>query len=145
MNFCSPYTVEVVKITDALAQCEYFDAKQHRVPPDQPLTTSTQPGSAGELRIKFKEATLAGDRLRLAGAAVKTVGHAATLDAHNFVVATRDQERASGQWMDTVVFSWLPGGYTLRGAVLLFAQVDADGNMLNFFPSTDPQIRNNEA
>jgi hypothetical protein len=145
MTSRSPYTVKVVNTGGGVALCAYFDAEHQPVPAEQPLTTETQAGLPGELIIGFAETVVEGTRLRLVGAAVKTRGHEAALDGRNYLVATRSPGATSGEWVDAVVCTWRPGSYTLRGVVLLFAEVDDDGQMLSFLPSTDPQIKNEEA
>lgn len=145
MPFASPYTVTVSAINGGVAQCSYFDVDHQPVPAGQPLSTSTQAGLPGELIIGFTETVVAGTPLRLVGAGVKTVGGDPIMNPYNFLAATRAPGAASGEWVDALTIPWGPDKYTLRGVVLLFAQVDANGNVVCLIPSTDPQIKNDEA
>lgn len=141
-TFVPPYTVTVTSTASGLSQCSYVDGNGLPVPPDAPLTTSTPKGEAGELAIVFTETTVDGENLRLVGAAAKTVGNDPTMNPYNYLSATRTQS-ADG-WVDGVVVPWGPNNYTTRGVVLLFAQVSDAGDMLNFYPSADPQTQNDE-
>lgn len=137
MSYESPYAVSVTSTAGGLAHCSYTDANGVVVPPGVPLTTSTPEGQAGELQFNFVES----QNLRLVGAVVKTVGNDPELGSHNYLGATRDA--ATG--LDGVTVPWAVDRYTVRGVVLMFAQVDANGDMVNFFPSTDPQVKNTDA
>ncbi|MGQ3051340.1 MAG: hypothetical protein ACT6S0_06120 [Roseateles sp.] len=141
MAFVPPYLVTVTATTGGLAQCSYVDGNGQPVPPDAPLTTTTPADQPGNLVINFVEAKVAGQRLRLVGAAVKTVGHDPSLNPHNYLFATRTQ-CAKGEWTDSVDIPWAPDSYTTRGVVLLFANVDKNGDMVAFIPSADPQTQN---
>jgi hypothetical protein len=111
------------------------------VPPGVTLTTQTPTGEPGSLDFDFGETVVGGLNLRLLGAAVKTVGNDPTMLSYNYLYATREQSE-KGDWADYLAVPWSPDMYTTRGVVLLFASVDADGNMLAFIPSTDPQTQN---
>lgn len=137
-----PYTVTVTSTVGGLSQCTYVDGNGVQVPPDAPLTTSTPEGQVGELTISFTEATVDGENLRLVGAAAKTVGNDPTMNPYNYLPATRAQ--SGDGWVDAVVIPWGANNYTTRGVVLLFVQVSDAGDMLNFYPSADPQTQNDE-
>jgi len=137
MSYVSPYAVSVTSTAAGLAHCSYTDANGVVVPPGVPLTTSTPEGEAGELQFNFTES----QNLRLVGAVVKTVGNDPTLNPYNYLGATRD----ASTLVDGVTVPWGPNLYTLRGVVLMFAQLDANGDMVNFFPSSDPQVKNTDA
>lgn len=139
-TYVPPYTVTVNSTAGGLAACSYTDANGRVLPVGTPLTTKTPSGDSGSLEIKFVEATVSGQALRLVGATVKTVGHRATLSAANNLYTDR-QESGSG-YLDSVTVPWAPDAYTTRGVVLLFAQVDANGDLLNFVPSADPEVQN---
>lgn len=141
-TFVPPYTVTVTSTVGGLSQCTYVDGNGQPVPPDVPLTTSTPNGEPGELAIKFTEATVDGENLRLVGAAAKTVGNDPTMNPYNYLPATRTQ--TSDGWEDGVVIPWGADNYTTRGVVLLFVQVNDAGDMVNFYPSADPQTQNDE-
>jgi len=141
-TFVPPYTVTVTSTVGGLSQCTYVDGNGQPVPPDVPLTTSTPKGEPGELAIKFTEATVDGENLRLVGAAAKTVGNDPTMNPYNYLPATRTQ--TSDGWEDGVVIPWGADNYTTRGVVLLFVQVNDAGDMVNFYPSADPQTQNDE-
>jgi len=137
MSFVSPYAVTVTSTAGGLAQCSYTDATGAAVPSGVPLTTSTPEGQAGELQFNFVES----QNLRLVGAVVKTVGNDPTLNPYNYLGATRD----ASTLVDGVTVPWGVDMYTTRGVVLMFAQVDDKGDMVNFFPSADPQVKNTDA
>lgn len=139
-TFVPPYTVTVTSTAGGLAACSYTDGNGVPVPPDTPLTTTTPAGVDGSLTIQFTETPVSGVDLRLVGATVKTVGHDPTLFAYNNLYAER-RSTADG-YSDTVTVPWAADAYTTRGVVLLFAQVDANGDMLNFVPSADPEVQN---
>ncbi|MDR7297660.1 MULTISPECIES: hypothetical protein [Roseateles] len=139
-TFVPPYTVTVTSTAGGLSQCTYVDGTGAVVPPDTPLTTSTPRGQDGELAINFAETTVDGEQLRLVGAAAKTVGNDPTMSPYNYLPATRAQSGSA--WVDSVVVPWGANNYTTRGVVLLFAQVDDKGDMVNFYPSADPQTQN---
>ncbi|MDR7268452.1 hypothetical protein J2X20_001081 [Pelomonas saccharophila] len=141
-TFVPPYTVTVTSTAGGLSQCTYVDGNGLQVPPDALLTTSTPTGQAGELAINFTEAVVDGESLRLVGAAAKTVGNDPTMNPYNYLPATRAQ--AGDVWVDGVVIPWGPNNYTTRGVVLLFVQVNDAGDMVNFYPSADPQTQNDE-
>jgi hypothetical protein len=140
-TYVPPYTVTVSSTATGLAACTYTDATGQQVPRGAPLTTKTASGDEGSLAIQFTETTVSGVELRLVGATVKTVGHKPRLTSHNNLYAER-AEQGDGSYLDTVTVPWAPDAYTTRGVVLLFAQVDANGDMLNFVPSTDPEVQN---
>lgn len=141
MSFVSPYTVTVNSKAGGLAQCSFVDATGAKVPPNTVLTTTTPAGLPGSLQFRFVEA----DNLRLLGAAVKTVGNDPALHDYNYLYGNRQKSEDSKEWVDSVEVTWGTNMYTLRGVVLLFAQVDDEGRMLNFYPSADPQVRNEDA
>lgn len=141
-TFIPPYTVTVVSTEGGMSQCTYVDGNDLPLPLDAVLTTTTPPGEAGALEIGFIETVVDGKSLRLVGAAVKTVGDDPTMNPYNYLSATRIHKRG---WVDTITVTWTPNTYTVRGLVLLFAQVNANGDMVNFYPSSDPQTRNDEA
>lgn len=139
-TFVPPYTVTVTSTAGGLSQCSYVDGNGVAVPQDVPLTTTTPKGKPGVLAINFTEATVDGENLRLVGAAAKTVGGDPTMSSYNYLPATRTPSDDS--WIDGVVVPWGADHYTTRGVVLLFAQVDSKGEMVNFYPSADPQTQN---
>ncbi len=141
-TFVPPYTVTVTSTAGGLSQCNYVVGTGAPVPPDSPLTTSTPSGQEGQLAINFTEATVDGENLRLVGAAAKTVGNDPTMNPYNYLSASRVQ--SSDGWVDSVIVPWGANNYTTRGVVLLFAQVNDAGDMLNFYPSADPQTQNDE-
>ncbi len=136
MTYASPYTVTVTSTAGGLAHCTYTDASGAVVPAGQRLTTSTPEGQPGALQFNFTES----QSLRLVGAVVKTVGNDPTLNPYNYLGATRDVETL----LDVVTVPWGVDLYTVRGVVLMFAKVDDNGDMLNFFPSSDPQVQNTD-
>jgi len=140
-TYVQPYTVNVSSTATGVALCTYKDATGQQVPAGTPLTTKTKAGEEGSLAIRFTETVVSGVKLRLVGATVKTVGHDPTLFSYNNLYATR-QQTGTGGYLDTVVVPWAPDAYTTRGVVLLFAQVDSNGDMINFVPSTDPEVQN---
>lgn len=141
-TYVSPYTVTVTSTAGGLAQCSYVDGNNQQVPAGTVLTTSTPAGEPGELVFNFTEATLQRQNLRLVAAVVKTVGNDPTMGAHNYLTASRTE--SGGQWLDSVIVPWSIDTYTVRGVVLVFAQVDNEGAMMNFFPSADPQTENDK-
>lgn len=138
-TFIPPYTVTVTSTIGGLSQCTYMDGNGESVPSGAPLTTSTPEGQEGTLAIEYWEATVSGEDLRLVGAAVKTVGNDPTMNPYNYLPASRTN--TPNGWMNGVVIPWGADMYTTRGVVLLFAQVD-DDEMVNFYPSADPQTQN---
>ncbi|WP_457423012.1 hypothetical protein [Roseateles sp. P5_E7] len=142
-TFVPPYTVTVTDTTGGLAQCSYVDGNDQQLPAEALLTTSTPANQSGSLLINFTETMVDGLNLRLVGAAVKTVGNDPTMNPYNYLPAERT-EGSEGDWVDGVLVPWAPNQYTTRGLVLLFAQVTNSGDMVNFFPSADPQTKNNE-
>jgi len=141
-TFVSPYTVTVTSTAGGLSQCTFVDGNGVQLPPDAVLTTSTPKGEGGELVINFLEATVNGENLRLVSAAAKTVGNDPTMNPYNYLPASRTE--SNGSWTDSVVIPWGPDHYTTRGVVLLFVQVNDAGDMVNFYPSADPQTQNDE-
>lgn len=141
-TFVPPYTVTVTSTAGGLANCSYVDGTGKPVPSGTPLTTTTPAGQDGQLPFSFVESTVEGKSLRLVGAAVKTVGNDPTMNAYNYLQATRTE--SDGAWWDAVVIPWSADTYTTRGVVLLFTQVDASGDMVNFYPSADPQTQNDQ-
>ncbi|MBA4217136.1 MAG: hypothetical protein IIA03_04660 [Proteobacteria bacterium] len=141
-TYVSPYTVTVTSTAGGMSHCSYVDGNGLTVPPGTVLTTSTPKGQPGELGFIFKEATVDARTLRLVGAAVKTVGNDPTMNPYNYLPATRTE--SDGGWTDGVVVPWSADAYTMRGVVLLFAQVNDHGDMVNFFPSSDPQTQNDQ-
>lgn len=141
MTYVSPYLVTVTSTAGGIAACTYIDGNGETVPPDVVLTTQTPAGQAGSLDFDFGETVLAGQNLRLLGAAVKTVGNDPSMQPYNYLYATREQSE-KGHWVDYLSVPWAPDTYTTRGVVLLFASVDANGDMVDFIPSTDPQTQN---
>lgn len=144
-TFVPPYTVTVVGTAHDMVQCTYVDGTGATVPPDTVLTTNTPRGLEGALAINFTETKVEGKSLRLVGAAVKTVDHDPTMTPANFLSATRTQGGSGEDWVNGIVVPWGADMYTLRGVVLLFAEVNNKGAMVNFLPSTDPQTQNDEA
>lgn len=141
-TFVPPYAVTVVSTAGDMSRCTYVDGNGQPLPPGTVLTTTTSPGEPGALEINFTEAVVDGKSLRLVGAAVKTVGNDPTMNPYNYLPATR---AAQGEtWVDGIVVPWGVGMYTLRGLVLLFAQVNDNCDMINFLPSSDPQTQNDE-
>lgn len=143
-TFVPPYTVTVDSTAHDMAQCSYVDGNGVSVPADTVLTTSTPRGLEGALAINFTETKVGGKSLRLVGAAVKTVDHDPTMTPANFLSATRTQSGTDEPWVDSIVVPWGVDMYTLRGVVLLFAEVNNKGDMVNFLPTTDPQTRNDD-
>lgn len=141
MAFVPPYLVSVTTTAGGLARCSYIDANGKPVPPGQPLTTSTPEGEAGSLTFNFVESVLDGKNLRLLGAAVKTVGNDPTMFPYNYLYATRSTS-PDGETTDSVTVSWSTDTYTKRGVVLLFGNLDDEGNMIGFIPSSDPETQN---
>lgn len=141
MAFVPPYLVSVTSTAGGLAACSYVDGNGVPVPDGTVLTTSTPANEPGSLTFNFVETTLDGQNLRLLGAAAKTVGNDPTLYDYNYLYATRAQT-ADGDWMDTLAVPWGPNHYNTRGVVLLFANVDGNGDMIGFIPSADPQTQN---
>lgn len=141
MPYVSPYQVTVTSTAGGLAACSYVDGNGVTVPHGAILTTQTPPDTAGCLEFDFTETVVEGKNLRLLGAAMKTVGHNATMQPHNYLYATRE-ESEKGDWTDYLQVEWLPNSYTTRGVVLIFAAVDDNGEMVAFFPSSDPQTQN---
>jgi len=141
-TYVSPYTVTVISLAGGLAHCRYVDGNNQPVPSNTPLTTQTPKGQEGSLIINFTETTVDTANLRLVGAAVKTIGNDPTMNPYNYLPGTRAP--ADDQWIDEVIVPWGPDLYTTRGVVLLFAQVTDSGDMVNFFPSSDPQTQNND-
>ena len=141
-TFVPPYTVTVTSTAGGLATCSYVDGTGKSVPSGAVLTTTTPAGQDGELPFSFVETTVDGKQLRLVGAAAKTVGHDPTMNPYNYLPATRTE--SDGAWWDGVVVPWSAGAYNRRGVVLLFAQVDPSGDMVNFYPSSDPQTQNDQ-
>ncbi|NCT81859.1 MAG: hypothetical protein GXC94_01825 [Comamonadaceae bacterium] len=139
-TYIPPYTVTVSSTANGFAACAYTDGNGVAVPEDTVLTTTTAAGKAGNLEFRFTEVPVSGVALRLVGATVKTLGHDPALAPYNNLYAKRE-ETADG-YVDTLSVSWAPDAYTTRGVVLLFAQVDAKGGMLNLVPSTDPEVQN---
>lgn len=139
-TFIPPYTVTVNSTHGGQSQCSYVDGNNAPVPPNTVLTTTTPKGDEGELPINFIEAKVEGKHLRLVGAAVKTVGNDPTMSPYNYLPATRTLTDIG--WVDGVTVPWSADTYTTRGAVLLFAQVNDVGDMINFYPSADPQTKN---
>jgi hypothetical protein len=125
-----------------MSKCSYVDGNGVPVPHHAVLTTSTPPGEDGALTINFTETTVDGESLRLVGAAAKTVGNDPTMNPYNYLPASRTQ--SGDGWVDGVVIPWGPDQYTKRGVVLLFAQVTDAGEMVNFYPSKDPQTENDQ-
>lgn len=137
-TFVSPYTATVTTTTpDGMAVCSFVDGKNLPVPDGTVLTTGTYPGQPGTLQIRFVEA----NGLQLVGAVANTVGTDPALGASNMLSATRVASQRGG-YVDTVTLPWAPDSYTTRGVVLMFAQVDASGMMVNMLPTSDPQVRN---
>ncbi|PZP35219.1 MAG: hypothetical protein DI603_04925 [Roseateles depolymerans] len=91
------------------------------------------------MQIRFVEA----NGLQLVGAVANTVGADPALGAANMLAATRAPSSRGG-YVDTVTLPWPQDTYTTRGVVLMFAQVDASGMMVNMFPTSDPQVRNDQ-
>ena len=141
-TYVAPYTVTVTSTTGGLSHCTFVDANGVQLPADAALTTTTPQGQNGSLTIKFVEATVNGENLRLVGAAVKTVGNDPTMYPNDYLGATRTQ--SGNTWEDAVNVPWSADHYTTRGVVLLFVQVTANGAMVNFYPSADPQTKNNQ-
>lgn len=141
-TYVSPYQVTVTSVAGGFAACTYIDGNGVTVPASAILTTQTPAGEPGNLEFDFAETVVGGQNLRLLGAAVKTVGNDPTMQSYNYLYATRE-ESGKGDWADYLSIPWAPDMYTTRGVVLLFASVDANGNMLAFIPSTDPQTQNN--
>jgi hypothetical protein len=142
-TFVPPYAVTVTSTVGGLAKCSYVDGNGRSLPPGTVLTTTTPSGQEGELPLTFVETTVDGKSLRLVGAAVKTVDNDPTMHPYNYLPATRTQ--SDGVWCDGVVVPWSADTYTRRGVVLLFAQVNAAGDMVNFYPSADPQTQNDQS
>lgn len=141
-TYVPPYTVTVTSTAGGLAQCSYVDGTGKSVPAGTVLTTTSKPGEQGEMPFKFAEATVEGQSLRLVGAAVKTVGNDPTMHQHNYLYA--DRTESNGVWTDEVTVTWAADSYTRRGVVLLFAQVNLEGDMMNFYPTMDPQTQNDQ-
>jgi len=141
-TFVPPYTAVVTSTAGGMSNCTYYDANGLELPSGTVLTTTTPKGEPGELAINFIESTVDERNLRLVGAAVKTVGNDPTMNPYNYLPATRTA--TSDGWMDGVVVPWSANTYTTRGVVLLFAQVSEAGDMMNFFPSADPQTENDQ-
>jgi len=141
-TFVPPYTVTVSSTAGGLAHCSYIDGNGQPVPAGTVLTTTTPAGEEGSLPITFTETQVGGQNLRLVGSAVKTVGNDSTMNPYNYLPATRTE--VSDGWEDGVVVPWAANQFTTRGVVLLFAQVTDAGDMINFFPSIDPQTQNDE-
>lgn len=139
-TFEPPYTVTVSSTQGGVAACSYTDARGVPVPSGTPLTTKTPAGEQGSLSIQFVETVVSGVPLRLVGATVKTIGHDPKLTSYNNLYA--DRTVSGDGFADTVTVPWAVDAYTTRGLVLLFAQVDDNGDMLNFVPSTDPEVQN---
>jgi hypothetical protein len=140
-TYVSPYLVTVTSTAGGLAACTYVDGNGVTVPAGVTLTTQTPAGEAGSLDFDFGETVVDGQNLRLLGAAVKTIGNDPAMQPYNYLYATRGQSE-KGDWVDYLAVPWAADMYTARGVVLLFASVDASGNMLAFIPSTDPQTQN---
>ena len=140
MTYYSPYLVTVTSTAGGMAACSYVDARGQKLPPDAVLTTQTRPGAPGRLAFDFVETRVDGQRLRLLGAAVKTVGNDPTMQPYDYLYATRD--RGGKGHIDHLSVPWSPDTYTRRGVVLLFGSVDDKGNMIAFIPSSDPQTQN---
>lgn len=141
-TFVPPYTVRVASTAGGMSHCSYVDGNGLPVPHGSVLTTSTPKGEAGELAINFTETVVDGQNIRLVGAAAKTVGNDPTMNPYNYLPATRTE--SDGAWVDGIAIPWGADNYTTRGVVLLFAQVTDAGDMVNFFPSTDPQTENDQ-
>jgi hypothetical protein len=139
-TFVPPYTVTVTSTQGDIAACTYIDGNGLVVPDGQPLTTKTPPNEPGSLEIRFTETVVDGQPLRLVGATAKTVGNDPALQPYNNLYAARS-EGADG-YVDTLTVPWGPNAFNTRGVVLLFAQVDSRGDMVNFVPSTDPAVQN---
>jgi hypothetical protein len=144
-TFVPPYSVTVTSTAGGLATCSYVDGNGQTVPAGTVLTTSTPAGQEGSLEFKFIETQVDGENLRLVGAAAKTVGNDPTMNPYNYLPAARAQQAQGADWLDTVVVPWGADQFTTRGVVLLFAQVSDAGDMINFYPSSDPQTQNDEA
>ena len=142
-TFVPPYTVTVTGTAGGLAKCAYVDGNGQPVPSGTVLTTTTPAGQDGELPFSFVETTVDGMSLRLVGAAVKTVGNDPTMNPYNYLAASRTE--SDGAWWDAVTIPWSADTYTRRGVVLLFAQVSSSGDMVNFYPSSDPQTQNDQS
>jgi len=140
-TYVSPYQVTVTTTAGGLAACTYVDGNGQTVPPGVILTTQTPAGEEGSLEFDFGETVVDGQNLRLLGAAVKTVGNDPTMQPYNYLYAVRE-ESEKGDWVDYLTIPWAANMYTTRGVVLLFANVDSNGNMLAFVPSADPQTQN---
>ncbi len=139
-TYVSPYTATVTSTTaDGLAVCSFVDGKNQPVPDGTVLTTGTYPGQPGQLQIRFVEA----NSLQLVGAVANTVGGAPALGATNMLTAARAASPRGG-YVDTITLPWAADTYTTRGVVLMFAQVDANGMMVNMLPTSDPQVRNDQ-
>lgn len=141
-TFVPPYTATVTSTAGGMSKCTYVDGNGVALPQGAVLTTTTPEGQEGELTINFTEAKVGGKNLRLVGAAVKTVGNDPTMNAYNYLTAERNQ--SGSVWIDSIVVPWSVDTYTRRGVVLLFAQVSSSGDMLNFYPSSDPQTQNDQ-
>ncbi|MFG6440868.1 hypothetical protein [Roseateles sp. LKC17W] len=138
-TYVPPYTVTVTSTQGGLAACTYIDGQGQVVPDGQPLQTTTPPNEPGSLEFRFTETVVDGRALRLVGATAKTIGNAPTLQPYNNLYATRSPDDG---FVDTLTVPWVPNAFTSRGVVLLFAQLDDKGEMLNFVPSTDPEVQN---
>lgn len=141
MAFVPPYQVTVVTTAGGLARCSYVDGSGQPVPPGQTLTTSTPAGEAGSLTFNFEESVVDGKNLRLLGASVKTVGNDPTMYPYNYLYATRETSE-EGVTTDSVTVTWSPDTYSKRGVVLLFGNLNNNGDMINFIPSPDPETQN---
>ncbi|RZJ13570.1 MAG: hypothetical protein EOP39_00810 [Rubrivivax sp.] len=141
-TYAPPYTVTVTSTAGGAAHCTYVDGMSQPVPAGTVLTTTSLPGQFGSLKFKFMEAVVDNKSLRLVGAAVKTVGNDATMGPDNYLAATRDNNNPNQRWIDSVVVTWDANTYTVRGVVLLFAEVNAAGDLINFYPTSDPKTQN---
>lgn len=133
--YTPPFTISSVAVQGGVAYPAYTDANGVQVPPG----LSPIPVTAGCTAAGFGFTRQTG--LRLVGGAVKTIGNDPTMWAYNFLNATSSGSGSST--VDTVTVTWDTGIESTRGLVLLFAQTDAQGNMLGFVPTTDPTVKNN--
>ncbi|MBB2488102.1 hypothetical protein H5407_22980 [Mitsuaria sp. WAJ17] len=133
--FVPPFTITAVSTQGGVAYPTYVDANNVTVPPGLSPIPVTQGCTAAGFTFTRQTA------LRLVGGAVKTIGNDPTMMNYNFLDATTTGSGSSTK--DTVTVPWDAGVESTRGLVLLFAQTDAQGNMLGFVPTTDPTIKNN--
>lgn len=119
------YVKATIDASGNYADCSYFIDPACTQVAEQPLRI---PQSAGV--CNFVQA--AASPLVLVGSVFKTLGHAPTLNSHNFTPANDEHVVAVGMPTSEIV---------TKGVVLMFS---SPGEVTCLYPSTDPEVKNDD-